>query len=75
MLIWHDCKTGPPKQSGVYLLWFIEPNGEDWDKAYYNSASHEWSDLRECVPYGQPDWGWSDSILYMWAEINLLEIK
>lgn len=74
-MVWHNCKTDPPKESGEYLLWYFHLIDDDWDKAYYNVADHEWLDSRACIPYGNPDWGWSDSIPYKWAEVDLSEVE
>lgn len=74
-MVWHDCKTDPPKKNGEYILWYFHPAGDDWDKACYSILDNMWVDLKTCIPYGFSDWGWSDCIPYKWAEVDLSEVE
>lgn len=70
-LIWNDCKIDPPDKEGEYILCFIEDKEKYWDKAFYDFNFKQWYNLEFLVPYGDPEWGWSKSVPYKWAEIKL----
>ena len=74
-MIWHDCKTDPPKKNGEYLLWYKESGSNYWEKGFYNIKNKEWYNAENCIAYGNPTWGWSASIPYKWAEVDLSEVK
>lgn len=44
ILIWHDCKTDPPKKEGFYLLSYFISGEKHWDKAYYYTLKSKWED-------------------------------
>lgn len=75
IIIWHDCKTDPPKKNGEYIVvyWFYKKE-LSWQIGYWNEtitkfevfdAEAHWGD-RRFVPfeemYGEP---------YKWAEVDL----
>lgn len=74
-MVWHDCKTDPPKKDGEYILCYTEYGQKYWSNASYNIKDKEWYDTREYVTYGNPTWGWSTSIPYKWAEVDLSEVE
>lgn len=74
-MVWHDCKTDPPKKDGNYLLWFKSYDEDDWDKAYYYIEQNRWTDLDDCINYGQTNWTTFCLIPYKWAEIDLSEVE
>lgn len=78
-MVWHDCKTDPPKKSGRYLVayWFYKKE-LIWETGYWDEISRRfeafdteahWGDGR-FVPfkemYGEP---------YKWAEVDLSEVE
>lgn len=72
-MVWHDCKTDPPKDEGEYLLIYTYYNTKDWDRARYNGEI--WLDEDTCIPYGITGWRYSDCIPYKWAEVDLSEVE
>lgn len=66
-MVWHDCKTDPPKKSGGYLLLYKDDktNIKKWDKIYYSLGHNRWSD----------NWGWTIFKPYKWAEVDLSEVR
>lgn len=64
-MVWHDCKTDPPKKDGWYLLIIRFNNDLDWDRAYYNKKKQEWQDFH--------DWSYYKNFCYKWAEVELPE--
>ena len=81
-MVWHDCKTDPPKKDGEYLIAYWLHNKElswlSWQCGYWNDTSMIFEILSEearwgggyFVPfkqmYGEP---------YKWAEVDLSEVK
>ena len=71
-MVWHDCKTDPPKKNGIYLLVYkIKTNNEiNWESAFYSHYDKRWEDVRE--------WGGTYGNLYIpikWAEVDLSEVE
>lgn len=61
-MVWHDCKTDPPKKSGCYILCFVSPwNMKHWKKCWYNVNLKSW----DCF----------DEFAYKWAEVDLSEVE
>lgn len=60
-MIWHDCKTDPPKKSGWYILCFITPWEEKmWDKVFYDHILKQWEHY--------------DKFAYKWLKVNWEEV-
>lgn len=78
-MVWHDCKTDPPKKVGEYIVayWFYKDH-LSWEcglwkeknkrfEAYDPEAHYEegrYVDFKEM--YGEP---------YKWAEVDLSEVE
>lgn len=60
-MVWHDCKTDPPKKDGEYILCYDFRGELDWDRAFYKD--------------GIPDWSYEELIPYKWAEVDLSEVE
>lgn len=45
-MVWHDCKTDPPKKSGRYILFYkdIVYDKLRWDAIHYSFNTKEWTD-------------------------------
>lgn len=71
-MIWHDCKTDPPKETGLYILvyQYKKYNYIEWDAAYY-VLHDKWYDSKE---FGLV---YSDTMynLIKWAEVDLSEVE
>ena len=69
-MVWHDCKTDPPKKDGEYLLIYRYYDGCNWDSAFYSELHNRWEDTRER--------GNIYDGLYIplkWAEVDLSEVE
>ena len=77
-MVWHDCKTDPPKKSGFYLLVYSYNDGCKWektfDRAIYSYEFHNWSIFENEM--------WQSLMLIeqgavplKWAEVDLSEIE
>ena len=65
-MIWHDCKSDPPKESGKYLLCSLLSDKEknlDW--AEYSIAEDLWENE---FHFGLYSHYWTP---YKWAEVEL----
>ena len=65
-MIWHDCKTDPPKKSNKYILAYKfilsdETYWIDWELAYYYINYNEWINNRNKI-FNCP---------IKWAEVDL----
>lgn len=59
-MVWHDCKTDPPKKDGWYILWYkISENEQGWNRVYYYATYLMWKEYK--------------GLEYKWAEVNLSE--
>ena len=74
-MVWHDCKTDPPKKSGLYILCFLTPRGKSWDRAYYDCNDMTWEDIGCLALYGVKDDAYELYIPYKWAEVDLSEVE
>lgn len=77
-MVWHDCKTDPPKKDGEYILCYDFRGKLDWDRAFYEDE--EWMDEDTCIIYSVPVWSYEELVPYKWvpykwAEVDLLEIE
>lgn len=72
-MVWHDCKTDPPKKDGEYILCYDFRGELDWDRAFYEEGT--WKDEDSCILYGIPDWLYEELIPYKWAEVDLSEVE
>ena len=77
-MVWHDCKTDPPKKSGFYLLVYNYNDGYGWektfDRAVYSTTFSNWSIFEnekwttlEDIEQGAKD--------IKWAEVDLSEVE
>ena len=78
-MVWHDCKTDPPKKSGRYILYYLY-NGllckDQWDIAYFDSIRNKWHDPIYDVDYSSKDNKWAKiSMPYKWTEVDLSEVR
>lgn len=64
-MVWHDCKTDPPKKDGYYILILKENNYFNWVRAFYDTKWDLWLDVF--------DEAYED--LYKWAEVDLSEVE
>ena len=78
-MVWHDCKTDPPKKEGNYLLIYEYYDGCNWevlfDRAYYSNgdwkvedADNSWHNITE---FGEE--GTVSPI--KWLEVDLSEVE
>lgn len=81
-MVWHDCKTDPPKKDNFYLLVYqseIILNGISYDcnvtydKALYQN--NKWSLWRSCSWTYLEDVEYEDIVPYKWAEVDLSEVE
>lgn len=68
-MVWHDCKSNPPKKDGEYLLCYILCDSLFWDRAWYFMFKDEWEDEDHCGLYN------GYCIPYKWAEVDLSEVE
>lgn len=77
-MVWHDCKTDPPKKSGFYLLVYSYNDGYGWgktfDRASYSSTFSDWSifELEGWITLEDVEQG-ANAI--KWAEVDLSEVE
>lgn len=77
-MVWHDCKTDPPKKSGFYLLVYSYNDGDGWeqtfDRAVYSNTFSDWS------IFENEGWTVLEDIekgakAIKWAEVDLSEVE
>lgn len=63
-MVWHDCKTDPPKKYGAYIVAFKCCDGSDWMQGWYSFEYNVW-------------WNYigEDIEPYKWAEVDLSEVE
>ena len=77
-MVWHDCKTDPPKKSGFYLLVYSYNDVYGWDKtfdrAFYSTTFSNWSifELESWMTLENVEQG-ANAI--KWAEVDLSEVE
>ena len=66
-MVWHDCKTDPPKKSGFYLLIYNYNDGYGWEKTFdrasYSSTFSDWQIFE------------LEANAIKWAEVDLSEVE
>ena len=64
-MVWHDCKTDPPKEFGSYV---VIPNKykelKTWMQGWYHPENGTWWDFNG-----------EDIHPYKWAEVDLSEVE
>ena len=63
-MVWHDCKTDPPKKDGWYILTIRSYIGIVWVRAFYDTNWELWMDDFD-EAYEEP---------IKWAEVDLSEV-
>ena len=63
-MVWHDCKTDPPKKYGTYIVAFKNCGSGDWMQGWYSSEYNMWC-----------DYNGEDIEPYKWAEVDLSEVE
>ena len=59
-MVWHDCKTDPPKENKDYIVYY---GGRCWEQAWYRPKDDSWV----CI--------FGDKINPIkWAEVDLSEV-
>ena len=80
-MVWHDCKTDPPKKSGFYLLvyeYFKSLDGKHgvfntiYDRAFYEKG--KWS-LWEKEYWRNLNELFNELSEIKWAEVDLSEVE
>lgn len=65
-MVWHDCKTDPPKISGRYILACKDEDGNlFWVPANYYSFNQIWLS----------EYGIDFDIPLKWTEVDLSEVE
>lgn len=66
-MIWHDCKTDPPKKDGRYILIYkdVLNNKLKWDVIHYWSITKEWAE-GFFLTFSHP---------IKWANVDLSEVE
>lgn len=72
-MVWHDCKTDPPKKDGTYVVAYKLLGTIVWD-------SGEWDSKENRFEVYDSRYGWVDFEEYYstpikWAEIDLSEVE
>ena len=71
-MVWHDCKTDPPKKTGLYILAYKRKNQDyiEWNSAY-NILHDKWYDSKQFIR------SYVDSCydLIKWTEVDLSEVE
>lgn len=61
VMVWHDCKTDPPKINKDYIVYY---GGQCWEQAWYRPKDDSWV----CIL--------GDKISPIkWAEVDLSEVE
>ena len=78
MIVWHDCKTDPPKKDGEYLLVYKYYGEMNWitsfDRVWYSNGWSiidgygDWYPIKEAEPGGT-------LTPIKWAEVDLSEVE
>lgn len=65
-MVWHDCKTDPPKKEGWYIL--VRNYGSEltWLQAYWSEYYQRWQDHYDI---------YHEKFCYKWAEIDMSEVE
>lgn len=63
-MVWHDCKTDPPKTYGTYIVVFKCNLSGSWMQGWYEPEHNFWWDY-----IGE------DIEPYKWAEVDLSEVE
>lgn len=61
-MIWHDCKTDPPKETNKYIGYYNIDH--TWEEVYYYANINEWCDFEGA--HVCPN---------KWAEVDLSEVE
>ena len=67
-MVWHDCKTDPPKKNGSYILIIKTDFGMGWISAFYDAKWNDWVNEYD-EPYENP------YNPYKWTEVDLSEVE
>lgn len=77
-MVWHDCKTDPPKKSGFYLLVYSYNDGCGWEKTFdracYSSTFSDWS-IFELKGWTTLEGVEQGTVPLKWAEVDLSEVE
>lgn len=77
-MVWHDCKTDPPRKSGFYLLVYNYNDGHKWkktfDRASYSTIRSNW------LLFEIEGWTVLENVkqsinAIKWAEVDLSEVE
>lgn len=70
-MVWHDCKSDPPKKSGQYILVYkiIKENKIYWNSSYYGNDGIWYTSL-----YCEHTYNRCYCELIKWAEVDLAEV-
>lgn len=60
-MVWHDCKTDPPKEDKDYIVYY---GGRCWEQAWYCPEDDSWV----CI-FGE------EIEPIKWAEVDLSEVE
>lgn len=66
-MVWHDCKTDPPKENGKYILCFDTAFGKKWKEAWYENNRWTMRLIHKGVVGITSD--------CKWAEVDLSEVE
>lgn len=79
-MVWHDCKTDPPKKSGFYILVYEYDDGcstvleKTFDRGWYSERRCEWQLFENEI--------WTNVVnveqgakAIKWAEVDLSEVE
>lgn len=81
-MVWHDCKTDPPKEEGFYLLEYNYEVGEDgifydfnniYDRALYKN--NQWSLWENQSWVVLKNIEFQNCYPLKWAEVDLSEVE
>lgn len=75
-MVWHDCKTDPPKKNGCYIVCFYNYKKQlDWTTASYVTLTQRFLVVNHQY---QEMWTFEDTYdedPIKWAEVDLSEVE
>ena len=78
MMIWHDCKSDPPKKDGEYLLVYKYYGGFNWiltfDRVWYSNGWSIIDGYGDWYPIKEAELGGTLAPI-KWTEVDLSEVE